>query len=200
MFGFGKKTIAISEYGLWVLKYSDDFVSADAQRSLGSRFPDYDASRGWVPVFEKNGVPISLVKLYLRVYTHCVLQTVFNGYSSLHRRTMVQGAISGIADTPTGYDFSKTFDELEAAFEGRYKFDSKVEPLNNPDARLPFMHSPNVGIQASKFLINSFIIPNMTNRQAFIDDFKGYSMAFGSAVATAHRASEQILSKVKLAP
>src|SRR5260370_9302058 len=25
---------------------------------------DYDASRGWIPVFEKNGVPISLVKLY----------------------------------------------------------------------------------------------------------------------------------------
>ena len=100
MFGFGKKTIPITEYGLWVLKYSDDFISADAQRSLGSRFPDYDASRGWVPVFEKNGVPIPLVKLYLRIYTHCVLQTVFKGYSALHRRAMVQGAISGIVGTP----------------------------------------------------------------------------------------------------
>ena len=62
------------------------------------------------------------------------------------------------------------------------------------------MAYPNVGILASKYLINSFIIPNMANWQAYVDDFKSYSLAFGSAVATAHRASEQILSKVKLAP
>lgn len=57
MFGIFKKTIPIGEFGLWVFKYSDEFISADAMRSLGSRFPNYDASQGWGPVFESNGVP-----------------------------------------------------------------------------------------------------------------------------------------------
>jgi hypothetical protein len=85
MFGILKKTILVGEFGLWVLKYADEFISADALRSLGSTFPNYDASRGWTPVFQSNGVPIPTVKLYLRQYTHCVLQSVFKGYSQIGR-------------------------------------------------------------------------------------------------------------------
>jgi hypothetical protein len=61
MFSFLKQTISVSEFGLWVLKYADEFISADALRSLGSTFPNYDASREWTPVFESNGVPIPTV-------------------------------------------------------------------------------------------------------------------------------------------
>jgi hypothetical protein len=199
MFGF-KKTIPIAEFGLTVLRYSAEFISNDALRSLGSRFPNYDASRGWSPVFQANGVPVPIVQLYHRLYTHCVLQTTFKGYSPVHRRAMVLGAISGLADAPGGYDFGKTFSELETAYEGDYKFDPSVEPLTNPEARLPFMAYPNVGILAAKYLINSFVIPNMRNSKAFIDDFKGYSGTIGSSVATANRAADQITSKVKIAP
>jgi hypothetical protein len=45
MFGLGKKTIPIDEFGLGVLRYADNFITADAPRSLGSRFENYDASR-----------------------------------------------------------------------------------------------------------------------------------------------------------
>ena|SRR5665213_2756620 len=200
MFGLFKKTIPISEFGLWVLRYSDEFISSDALRSLASHFPNYDASRGWTPVFESNGVPKPTVKLYIRLYSHCILQTVFKGYSQHHRRTMVQGAISGMQETPAGYDFGKIFGEVEAAFDGDYKFEPSVARLDNPNARLHFMAYPNVGIAASKYLINSFILPNMKNSKAFIDDFAGYSATFCSSVATANRASDQITAKVKLAP
>lgn len=200
MFGIFKKTIPIGEFGLWVFKYSDEFISADAMRSLGSRFPNYDASRGWGPVFESNGVPIPTVKLYLLLYSHCVLQTVFKAYSQHHRRAMMQGAISGLRETPAGYDFGKTFSELESAFDGDYKFDPSVASLDNPNARLHFMAYPNVGIVASKYLINSFVLPKMKNSKAFIDDFSGYSGTFGASAATANRASDQITAKVKVAP
>lgn len=67
MFDFFKKAIPAGEFGLWVLRYADELISADAFRSLASWFPNgYDASRGWVPVFESNGVPITTVKLYRR--------------------------------------------------------------------------------------------------------------------------------------
>jgi hypothetical protein len=57
MFSFLKQTIPANEFGLWVLKYADEFISGDAFRSLASCLPDgYEASRGWVPVFESKGI------------------------------------------------------------------------------------------------------------------------------------------------
>jgi hypothetical protein len=44
---------------------------------------------------------------------------------------MVYGAISGLQETPPGYDFEKTFGNLETVFEGNYEFDPRVEPLND---------------------------------------------------------------------
>lgn len=197
MFGFLKQTIPVGEFGLGVLKYADEFISADALRSLGSTFPNYDASRGWVPVFENNGVPIPTVKLYLRQYTHCVLQSVFKGYSPPQRRAMVQGAISGLQETPTGYDFGKTFSDIETVFEGNYKFDPRVEPLND-DGRLNYLTVPIAHILASKYLIDSFVLHNMKNGKVFIDNFGLYSSTVASSLAVAHRAMNAITSKVKI--
>jgi hypothetical protein len=56
MFSFLRQTISVREFGRWVLKYADEFISADALRSLGSTFPNYDASRGWTSVFQSNGL------------------------------------------------------------------------------------------------------------------------------------------------
>jgi hypothetical protein len=55
MFGF-KKTVTIDEFGLGVLHFAKQFISADASRSLGAHFDGYDASLGWLPVFQSNGV------------------------------------------------------------------------------------------------------------------------------------------------
>jgi hypothetical protein len=41
---------------------------------------------------------------------------------------MVQGAMSGIAETLDSYNFQGTFTQLESAFDGRYKFDPIVAP------------------------------------------------------------------------
>jgi hypothetical protein len=199
MFGF-KKTIPASEFGLWVLKYADEFITNDALRSLASRFPaGYDASRGWTPVFESNGVPIPTVKLYRRQYTHCILQSVFKGHSQPCRRAMVQGAISGLQDTPAGYDFKKTFGNLESVFEGNYQFDPRVEPLND-DGRQNFMTPPNVHVMASKYLIDSFVLHHMKNSNSFVENFKSYTGTIGSSLATAHKAMNAIASKAKIGP
>jgi hypothetical protein len=197
MFGILKQTIPVSEFGLWVLKYADELISADALRSLGSTFPNYDASRGWTPVFESNGVPIPTVKLYLRQYTHCVLQSVFREHSQSQRRAMVHGAISGLPETPTGYDFEKTFGNLETVFEGNYEFDPRVEPLND-DGRLNYLTVTNAHILVSKYLIDRFVLQNMKNSKVFIDNFGLYSSTIASSLASAHRAINSISSKVKI--
>src|SRR5437868_8635977 len=54
-------------------------------------------------------------KLYHLFYTHAVLQTHFKSFSLAHRQAMTRGAMSNIADKPAGYDFGKTFNDLEAA-------------------------------------------------------------------------------------
>jgi hypothetical protein len=200
MFGFGKKTIPTGEFGLWVLKYADEFVSADAFRSLVSCLPDgYDASRGWAPVFESKGISIPTVKLYLRQYTHCVLQSVFREHSQSQRRAMVHGAISGLQETPPGYDFENTFGNLETVFEGNYEFDPRVKPLND-DGRLNYLTVPNAHILVAKYLIDRFVLHNMKNSKAFIDSFGLYSRTVASSLASAHRAMNSITSKVKISP
>jgi hypothetical protein len=139
------------------------------------------------------------VKLYLRQYTHCVLQSVFKGHFQPQYRAMVQGAISGLQETPAGYDFGKTFGGLESVFEGNYKFDPRVEPLND-SGRLNYLTTPNAHILASKYLIDSFVLHNMKNTKAFIDNFGNYSGTIASSLASTHRAMNSISSKVKLSP
>jgi hypothetical protein len=110
---------------------------------------------------------------------------------------MVQGAISGLQDTPAGYEFGKTFSGLENVFEGSYKFDPRVEPLND-DGRLNYLTVPNAHILASKYLIDSFVLHNMKNSKAFIDNFGPYSSTVASSLASAHRAMNAITSKAKI--
>lgn len=191
MFGF-KKSVTPDQFGEAVLYYANDFIMPDASRSLGARFENYDASKGWVPVFQANGVPIPTVKLYHLFYTHAVLQTHFKSFSLAHGQAMTRGAMANIADKPAAYDFGRTFDDLEAAFSDQYKFDPSVASLRNPEAR------PMPGVSAAKYLVNSFVLPNMKNRQAFIDDFHGFSSTVCATIATVHRATGQLLTKVKI--
>jgi hypothetical protein len=191
MFGF-KKAFSPDQFGTGVLHYAGDFISADASRSLGARFVNYDATKGWVAVFEANGVAIPTVKLYHLFYTHVVLQTNFKSFSLDHRRAMTRGAMVNIANKPDAYDFGKIFNGLEAAFNNEYEFDSVVVPLRNADAR------PMPAVSAAKYLVDSFILAKMKNHQAFIDDFVGFSSTVCATVGTVHRATEQLLDKVKI--
>jgi len=198
MFGLGKETIPVEEFGLWVLKYADGFISNDACRSLAVWFPEgYDASNGWVPVFERHNIAISTVKLYLRQYTHCVLQSVFKAYPEAQRRAMVQGAISALEETPPGYEFGRTFNSLEAVFDGSYRFDPSIEPLND-DGRLNYLSVPNIHILASKYLIDTFVLDNIRNRKELIDNFGLYSSTVATSLALTNNAVDTITSKVKI--
>jgi hypothetical protein len=192
MFGF-KKSVTPDQFGEGVLYFANDFIAADASRSLGARFENYDASKGWVPVFQANGVPIPTVKLYHLFYTHAVLQVHFKSFSLIHRQAMTRGAMANIADKPATYDFGRTFNDLEAAFADQYKFDPSVASLRNPEGARPMP-----GVSAAKYLVNSFILANMKNRQAFLDDFGGFCSTVCATVATVHRATEQLLTKVKI--
>jgi hypothetical protein len=191
MFGF-KKSVTPSDFGQATLYYATTFITADASRSLGSRFENYDASRGWVAVFQANGVPISTVKLYHLFYAHAVLQCNFKSFPLAHRQAMTRGAMANIADKPTAYDFGKTFTDLEAAFDDQYKFDPSVAYLRGPDVH------PLNGASAAKYLVSSFVIPNMRNSRAFLDDFTSFSSNVCATVATVRRATEQLLTKVKI--
>lgn len=198
MLGF-KKTIPINEFGLAVLRYADEFISADAGRSLGTQFENWDGSRGWWTFLQGRGMSISALKLYQRLYTHCVLQANFKGFSTHHRWEMVHGAITCLAETPEGYNLERVFAELEAVFDGEFKLNPSVETLNS-NARLNFSAYPDVGILASRYLIHAFIIPKMQNSGIFIENFNLYSSTVGSSVATANRAMDQITGKVKIGP
>jgi hypothetical protein len=105
---------------------------------------------------------------------------------------MTRGAMVNIANKPSAYDFGKIFNSLEAVFDDQYGFDPVVAPLRNTDAR------PMPGVSAARYLVDSFILANMKNRQAFIDDFVGFSSTVCATVGTVQRATAQLLDKVKI--
>jgi hypothetical protein len=188
MLGF-KKSVTPDEFGQAVLSYANDPIIADATRSLGERFDDYDRSKGWKPVFQANDVPIPTVRLYHVFYSHAVLQTHFNSFAS--GREMTRGAMANFTARPAGYEFGKVFDDLEATFKGQYEFDPGVDSLRNPEAPAP-------GVLAAKYLMSSFVFPNIRNPQAFVDDFVGFSATVCSTLVTVRRATELILTKFKI--
>jgi hypothetical protein len=111
---------------------------------------------------------------------------------------MTQGAISAFTSKPDGYDFGKTYTTLEAAYRGQHKFDWRVEPLNNLGAQFNWLPNPNIGVLNAKYLIESFVIPNMNNADAFISDFKGYSSTVFASVGTVGRAINQLSKSLKI--
>ena len=111
---------------------------------------------------------------------------------------MTQGAMAAFVDKLDGYDFELTYTTLEAVYRGQHKFDRRVEPLSNLKAQIHFLPNPNVGVLNAKYLIESFVIPNMNNSKTFIDDFEFYSSPFCVSIATVQRAMNQLFKSFKI--
>ena len=105
---------------------------------------------------------------------------------------MTRGASVNFTIKPAAYDFGTIFADLEAIFDGQHEFDPSVDALDNPEARSA------LGVLTAKYLINGFVFPNIENRQAFVDDFVGFSSTVCSTIAAAHRATALLLTKFKL--
>jgi hypothetical protein len=67
-----------------------------------------------------------------------------------------------------------------------------------PENSAYFLPNPNVGVLNAKFLIESFVVPNMKNSKAFIDDFNSYSANVSVTVATVVRAMDQLSKRLKV--
>ena len=44
------------------------------------------------------------------------------------------------------YDVGPTYNALESAYRGQYKFDPRVAPLSNPEASIHFLPDPKAGV------------------------------------------------------
>jgi hypothetical protein len=93
MFGLFKKNVTPGEFGHGVVHIAGDWLSADAGRSLGTRFDNFDASGGWSNFLERRGVPLATQKLYYRLFAHCAIQAVCTQFAAGMRLAMTQGAL-----------------------------------------------------------------------------------------------------------
>jgi len=73
MFGIFKKKVTPEEFGEGVVQLASEWISADAARSLGMRFENFDASQGWKKFLEHVGVPVETQLLYIRFVRHCAM-------------------------------------------------------------------------------------------------------------------------------
>ena len=198
MFGLFKQKVTPAEFGNGLFQTSQDWLFADAGRSLGSHFDDVDASAGWSVFLERKGMPIPTQLLYVRRFTHCAVQAAGTQFDEGTRREMTKGAMSRFNGFD-GNDFRTTYDTVEAVYRGQHKFDLNIEQLSNRDCQLTFLPNTNVGVLNAKYLIESFIIPNMENRMAYIDNFLLYSSSVCVPIAMLQRAITHLFKSLKIA-
>jgi hypothetical protein len=201
MFGLFKKQITVAEFGQGIIHLANGPISSDCNRALAMRFAgwgDHDGSKGWSSFLERKGISIPIQKLHFRLWSHCAVQVTCTQFDGTMRRTITQSAMEGFSEKLGGYDFATTYDALEAAYRGQYKFDPKVEPLNNPNATIHYLPNQRIGVLNAKYLVEKFAIPYMPNKSAFIDEFQSYSSTVCASIGTVSRAMNHILAKFKL--
>lgn len=197
MFGIFKKKVTPHEFGAGIIHLAGDFLASDAGRSLGTRFENFDGSRGWPRFLEEMGVSVAIQKLYFHLYLHSALQAICTPLTGDMRLAITQGAMGGFKNNPKGYDFDTTFEALEAIYRGSYKFDEPLDTLANPDAKVKFLPNPNVAVLNAKYLIEIFVMQYMNNVSLFVDDFKYYSSTIFASIATAQRAGNHLSKSLR---
>lgn len=198
MFGLFKKSVSAHEFGQGATRLAGEFLFADALRSLGTRFGNFEDSNGWAPLLTKNGVSETAQQLYFHLYGHGVMQAAFTQFAGATRREMTQGAMSLFTKKPQSYDFEKTYQTLETAYSGRQRFDPKIEVLSNVGAQAQRLPNSNAAVLTAKYLIADFVVPPVPNNQNFFDDFSGYSSTVFSTIGTACRAIDQLSKSVEI--
>jgi hypothetical protein len=149
-------------------------------------FDDWDGSQGWVRFLERKGIAASTQTLYYHLFAHCSIQAAATEFDAGTRRAMTHGAVvEAFSIKPDGYDFETTYTTLEAA-------------LTNLNHQFDYLPNPNVGVLNAKYLIENFVIPNMKNSNAFIDDFQLYSGTVCQGVSIARRAIVQLSKSAKI--
>jgi hypothetical protein len=108
------------------------------------------------------------------------------------------GEMNGFASHIEGYDFDSTYETLNAAYQGRHRFSPLVESLSNSEARQTFLRYPNASVVNAKYLVENFILTNMSNYSSFIDGFQNNSLQMFATVGTVHRAMDQISKSFKI--
>lgn len=197
MFGLFKKQITLVEFGQGIMQLVNDQLSSDCSRALGMRFENWDGSKGWSNFLQSRGIPIPTQKLHYRLWTHAAIQGTCTQFDEVKRRTITQSAMEAFSEKLPNYDFGTTYNALESAYRGHYKFDSKLVSLTNPSAVPDFLH-PQVNVLSAKYLIEAFVFSHMPNSAAFIDQFQSYSSTVGASMGTVSRAMNHILKSFKI--
>ncbi len=201
MFGLFKKQITEAEFGQGIIELANGPISSDCNRALGMRFAFFeaiDASNGWSSFLERKGVSLSTQKLHFRLWTHCAIQGTCTQFGEGKRRTVTKSAMEAFSEKRDDYDFDVTYNALEAAYRGQYKFDQRVEPLSNPDATIRFLPNPKAGVVNAKYLVEAFVFPRMPNSTEFIDHFHSYSSTVCASIGTVTRAMDHISKSFKI--
>jgi hypothetical protein len=201
MFGLFKKKISPEEFGRTATSWANEFLVNDAAVSLGRLFDDFsdrDTSLTGVQYLERHGIPASKTNLYIRLFAHCAVQAASTQFSQETGQAITRGAMTGFKITPEGYDFGTTYNALEAVYRGRHKFDPWIEPLNNPKYQWPFLPYPNAGILNAKYLIENFVISNVSNRDVLGYSFSLFSGTVGGGLDIVLRAMTQLRKSVKI--
>ncbi|MCW5718663.1 MAG: hypothetical protein KIS68_12615 [Bauldia sp.] len=187
------------DFGQAAFQMASESLSAEAARSLGTGFADYDARSDKVGFFEREGLSLDRQKLWFRLFSHCAVQACATQFDSQIARQVTRGAVEqGFANPAQGYDFASTYALYRSALDGTHQFDPRIRHLANPGSRTPFLARDDAGVLAAKVLIETFVFKHVRDPEPFINRFQNFSSIVGASIGTTYRAMSQLLQKVKM--
>ena len=175
------------------------WLENDLLSALGRCFPNLDASNGWVKFFEKAGVSIETLEIYIRMGMHCSLQSCFTQCEPDLRRRIVSGAIGVFNKEIEGYQFEPFYNKLERALAGEKVFTDQISILSG-SFLLQFLPKAyeNVALAASKMLVEEFVSKSLPEPNHILDQFESFLSGIGASISLVQRAHNNVSRDLKL--
>jgi hypothetical protein len=196
MFGFFKKKVIPEEYGAAIMSLAFESIANDASRSLGTCYPDFNASNGWASSLQSVGIDKSVQRDFICLYAHCFIQSYAKILRLPHPQALTFGATQCLKDQTNRYEFNTAFSDLNSIEMQTYHFKEPVKYLTAPNRSGSKLEAS--GILNSKYLVSSFVLDNIPNPRPIIENFDTFCSPGVATYGTLQRATAFLSRKVKV--
>jgi len=197
---FFKKRVTPEQFGELLVKSAHANIAADAGRSLEMSFDDGPGSGGGIQFLERKGISVSAIRFYIRLFTHCAIQAASTRFDESTGQAVTQAAMGTFSSNIGEYDYARTYNELASIYAGRHRFTNKIEILSNPQRQFTYsnLRYPNAGVLNAKYLIETFVISNISNSNVLRGGFQVFSGTVCQALDVTLMASTHVSKSAKL--
>lgn len=195
MLRFLKKKISASDLGIIMVRYANEFITADAGRSIGQLLGVL-GERESIAAADHFGMNPSMRKRYVQTYLILAIDAASSDFENTIRDNIVDGAVSCINIDDTDVDDIYRIVSLARSISNNVDYVDKY--VDTKQFSVHFLNqnliAPCYSIALLDHFYDGFLIQFVRDSEVL----SFYCSTFGASVATAYRANVQASKIYKL--